>query len=180
MIFRLIFFRFLSLSEQCKGKKIDRYVQLVDKLTDNFALRFSDFSLGKYLLLFIENPFLVTNIATFSIKAKDIGKWIDAAKVQLELFEFQKNVALKESFCDCTFEQFWSEKVFPNNFPILRKLAVHILALFGSTYCCESAFSKMNSVMALVGCERSGRTGPLLKNIKKWPPYARYCSIFSE
>ena len=65
-------------------------MQFIDKLINNFTVRFSDFSLGKYLLLFIENPFLVTDIATFSAEAKDICKWIDAAKVKLELIEFPR------------------------------------------------------------------------------------------
>ena len=137
---------FPSLLEQCKGKKDDRYVQFIDKLINNFIVRFSDFSLGKYLLLFIENPFLVTDIATFSAEPKDICKWIDAAKVQLELIEFQDNVVMKESFCNCTPEKFCSEKVSSKNFPILTKLAVHILIMFGSTYCCESAFSNINFI----------------------------------
>ena len=121
-------------------------MQVIDKLTNNFAVRFSDFSLGKYLLLFIENPFLVTDIATFSVEAKDVCNWIDTAKVQLELIEFQKNTVVKESFCNCTPEKFWSEKVSPNNFSILSKLAIHILTMFGSTYCCDSAFSNMNFI----------------------------------
>ena len=137
---------FLSLLKQGKGKKDNRYVQFIDKLINNFTVRFSDFSLGKYLLLFIKNPFLVTDIATFSAEAKDICKWIDAAKVQLELIEFQENVVMKESFCNCTPEKFWLEKVSSNNFLILTKLAVHILTMFGSTYCCESAFSNMNFI----------------------------------
>ena len=70
-----------SLLKQCKGKKDDRYAQFIDKLMNNFAVCFSDFYMGKYLLLFIENPFLVTNIAKFLVKAKDFCKWIDAAKV---------------------------------------------------------------------------------------------------
>ena len=35
---------FLSLLEQCKGKKDDRCVQFIDKLINNFTVRFSDFS----------------------------------------------------------------------------------------------------------------------------------------
>ena len=137
---------FPILLENCKGKKDDRYMQFINKLINNFTVHFGDFSLGKYLLLFIENPFLVTDIATFSAEAKNICKWIDAAKVQLELIEFQENVVMKESFCNCTPQKFWSEKVSSNNFPILTKLAVHILTMFGSTYCCESAFSNMNFI----------------------------------
>ncbi|CAK8697998.1 unnamed protein product [Clavelina lepadiformis] len=78
---------FLRLLEQSKGKNDSgtRYVQFVEKLITNFAVRFDYFSLGKQLLLFIENPFLVTDITEFSVEAKDTCKWVDAAKVQLEL-----------------------------------------------------------------------------------------------
>ena len=99
---------FPRLLEQCKGKKDDRYVQFIDKLINNFTVRFSDFSLEKYLWLFIENPFLVTDIATFSAEAKDICKWIDAAKVQL--IEFQENVVMKESFCNLQLRSFGRRK----------------------------------------------------------------------
>ena len=71
--------------------------EIRDKQSKPKTVRFSDFSLKKYLLLFIENPLLVTDIATFSVEVKDICKWIDAAKVQLELIESQKNIVLKES-----------------------------------------------------------------------------------
>ena len=37
----------------------------------------------------------------------------------------------------------------------------------------------VHPVMALVGCKRSGRTGPSLKTSKS-APYARYCSISSR
>ena len=121
-------------------------MQIIDKLTNNFAARFGDFSLGKYLLLFIENSFLVADIATFSVEAKGVCNWIDVAKVQSELIEFHENIVVKESFCNCTPEKFWSEKVSPNNFSILSKLTIHILTMFGSTYCCESAFSNMNFI----------------------------------
>ena len=50
---------------------------------------------GKELLLFIENPFLGVDTTEFSVKANDIFKWVDAAKVQLELIEIQQNVVVK-------------------------------------------------------------------------------------
>ena len=80
-------------------------MQFIDKLTNNFAVRFNFFSLGKYSLLLIKNPFSVTDIATFSAEAKGISKRIDTAKVQLELIEFQENIVVKESFCNCTPEK---------------------------------------------------------------------------
>ena len=65
-------------------------------------------------------------------------------KFNWSLIEFQESIVMKESFCNCTPEKFWSEKVSSNNSPILTKLAIHILTMFGSTYCCESVFSNMN------------------------------------
>ena len=137
---------FQRLLEQCKGKRDARYVAFIEKLIDNFAVRFGDFSLGKQLLLFIENPFLITNIVNFSAEAKETFKWVDVAKIQLELIEFQENIAVKEIFCNCTPETFWSKEGLFGNFPLLHQLAVQILTLFGSTYCCESAFSTMNFI----------------------------------
>ena len=126
---------FQRLLEQCKGKGDARYVASIEKLIDNFAVRFGDFSLGQQLLLFIENSFLVTNIVNFSAEAKKTFKWVDVAKIQLELIEFQENVAMKEIFGDCMLETFWSKEELFGNFPFLHQLAVQILTLFGSTYC---------------------------------------------
>jgi len=137
---------FPRLLEQRKGETDTKYVQFIEKLINNFKVRFDDFVLGKQLLLFIQNPFLVTDITEFSVEAKHTCKWVDAAKTQLELIDFQENVALKEVLCDCTPETFWSKEGSPANFPTLHRLAVQILAMFGSTYCCESAFSTMNFV----------------------------------
>ena len=137
---------FQRLLEQCKGKGDARYVAFIKKLIDNFAVRFGDFSLGQQLLLFIENPFLITNIVNFSAEAKETFKWADVAKIQLELIEFQENVAMKEIFGDCTPETFWSKDKLFGNFPLLHQLAVQILTVFGSTYCCESAFLTINFI----------------------------------
>ena len=107
-------------------------------MIENFSTRFDDFPIGKKLLSFIKNPFLVVGTTEFSVKAKDIFKWVDAAKTQLELIEFQENVVVKKLFCDCKLENFWSKEGFST--------ALQILTMFGSTYCCESAFSDMNYI----------------------------------
>ena len=88
----------------------------------------------------------MTGIIEFSIEAKHTCKWVDAAKIKLEPFDFQENVALKEVLSYCGPETFWSKEAPPANFSSLHKLAVQILTVFGSTYCCESAFSTMNFV----------------------------------
>ena len=83
--------------EQRRGKKDNNYVQFIQKLIENFSARFDDFLIGKELLLFIENPFLVVDTTEFSVKAKDMFESVDAAKIQLELIEFQESVVVKKT-----------------------------------------------------------------------------------
>ena len=115
-------------------------------MIENFLARFDDFPIGKELLLFIENPFRVVDTTEFSVKTKDMFKWVDAAKIQLELIEFQESVVVKKLFCDCKSENFWSKERFSTNHATLCKLTLQILTMFGSIYCCESAFSDMNYI----------------------------------
>ena len=123
-----------------------KYVQFIEKLIDNFKESFDDFVLREQLPLFIQNPIYPTNIAEFSMEAKLTFKWMDVAKIQLEIIDFQKNVSLKQAFCDCTPETFWVSRVSDINFLALFQLAVQILTMFGFTYSCGSAFSTMNFV----------------------------------
>ncbi|KAG2467552.1 MOG1 factor, partial [Polypterus senegalus] len=112
---------FPRLLDQTAGKHHHHnYAEFLDKLIKNFQTRFEDFPLGKQVLLCIENPFLVKNIAEFSNEATKVFQWASAASLQTELIELQENLALQESHCD--------------------------LVTFWTTYCCESAFSTMNMV----------------------------------
>ena len=79
---------FPKLLEQRKGDTDIKYVLFIEKLIDNFKERFDDFVLREQLLLFIQNPFNLTNIAEFSMEAKLTFKWMDAAKIQLEMIDF--------------------------------------------------------------------------------------------
>ena len=132
--------------EQRKGYADIKYIQFIEKLIDNFKKSFDDFVLGEQLLLFTQNPFNPTNIAEFLMEAKLTFKWMDVAKIQLEIIDFQKNVSLKQAFCNCTPETFWASRVSNINFLELFRLAVQILTMFGFTYSYESAFSTMNFV----------------------------------
>ncbi|MBN3302946.1 GT2D2 protein, partial [Amia calva] len=120
------------------------HAEFLDKLIKNFQTRFGDFPLGKQVLLCMENPFLVKNIAEFSTEALKICPWASAASLQSELIELQENLALQESLCDPT--TFWTKMVPAAGVPSLQKVALQILTMFPSTYCCESAFSTMNMV----------------------------------
>ena len=61
---------FSKLLEQSKGNTDIKYVQFIKKLIDNFEKRFDDFVLREQLLLFIQNPSNLKNIAEFSMEAK--------------------------------------------------------------------------------------------------------------
>lgn len=64
----------------------------------------------------------------------------------MELIELKENVALKEQIGNCDPATFWGKIVPAADFPILIKMALHILTMFGSTYCCKLAFSTMNII----------------------------------
>ncbi|KAK1905467.1 General transcription factor II-I repeat domain containing protein 2 [Dissostichus eleginoides] len=61
---------FPKLLEQTKGdNRPQNHVGFLEKLIENFKTRFDDFRLGKQVLLYIENPFLVRNVREFSAEA---------------------------------------------------------------------------------------------------------------
>ncbi|RXN15772.1 zinc finger protein 502-like isoform X2 [Labeo rohita] len=136
---------FPRLLDQTAGKHHrHNYAEFLEKLITNFQTRFEDFPLGKQVLLCIENPFLVKSIAEFSTEAMKVFPWANAATLQTELIELQENLALQESHCDPV--TFWTKMVTAAGVPLLQKMALQILTMFPSTYCCESAFSTMNMV----------------------------------
>ncbi|XP_061765907.1 general transcription factor II-I repeat domain-containing protein 2-like [Nerophis ophidion] len=136
---------FPKLLELTKGEGDHQcHLEFLEKLIANFKTRFDGFILGKQVLLFIENPFLIRNVSAFSAEAKQVFPWARAASLQTELIDLQESVALKEAQCEAI--TFWSKLVIPSKFPLLHKMACHILTMFGSTYSCESAFSTMNIV----------------------------------
>ncbi len=73
-------------------------------------------------------------------------KWVNAGPLQMQLVDLQADVALKEQFVRSDSSTFWLQMVPETAFPGLRKVALHILTMFGSTYNCEAAFSTMNII----------------------------------
>jgi hypothetical protein len=58
----------------------------------------------------------------------------------------QETVALKEHAGVCDPVNFWGKMVPSADVPVLKKLALYILTMFGSTYTCESAFSTIHFI----------------------------------
>nr|XP_061838269.1 protein FAM200A-like [Nerophis lumbriciformis] len=62
---------FPKLLELTKGEGDHQcHLEFLEKLIANFKTRFDGFILGKQVLLFIENPFLIRNVSAFSAEAK--------------------------------------------------------------------------------------------------------------
>ncbi|CAM4570071.1 unnamed protein product [Leuciscus chuanchicus] len=138
---------FPTVKEQVQGERdVSSFVDFVDKLIVNFSKRFDSFSLGQQLTLFIQNPFLITDVREFSKEVTLLFKWENAGPLQMQLVDLQADVALKEHFGKTDPATFWLQMVSETAFPGLRKVALYIFTMFGSTYNCEAAFSTMNII----------------------------------
>lgn len=118
----------------------------IDSLRNNFATRFSDFSIPTEVLRFVKDPFSVDVETDFGLKAKEVLSTLDEGSLQLELIDIQSTDELRQSFQQAGFEKFWTHAVSQDKFPHSRNLALFLLTMFGSTYTCESSFSHMNAI----------------------------------
>ncbi|KAL2095558.1 hypothetical protein ACEWY4_007706 [Coilia grayii] len=118
----------------------------IDSLRNNFATRFSDFSIPTEVLQFVKDPFSVDVETDFGLKAKEVLSTLDEGSLQLELIDIQSTDELRQSFQQAGFEKFWTHAVSRDKFPHSRNLAPFLLTMFGSTYTCESSFSHMNAI----------------------------------
>ena len=57
------------------------FVDFVDKLIVNFGKRFDSFSFGQQLTLFIQNPFLITDMRGFTQEVKQLFRWANAGPI---------------------------------------------------------------------------------------------------
>jgi len=60
-------------------------VKFVEKMIASFTVKSGDFSLRKQLLVFLGMSFVVTDITQFSNEAKETWKWVNTAKILIEL-----------------------------------------------------------------------------------------------
>jgi len=104
------------------------FTAVIDALLQEFTERFRDFNKIIPALRLVASPHLVeTEDAPLDL--------------QMELVELKNNEQLIRKFEDKTdLLDLWKLAV---EYPKLRELARNILVLFGSTYVCEAAFSRM-------------------------------------
>ncbi|KAJ8383628.1 hypothetical protein AAFF_G00215990 [Aldrovandia affinis] len=138
---------FPTVQEQVQGERdASSFVDFVDKLIVNFSNHFDSFSLGHQLTLFIPESIPHNRCQGFSKEVTQHFKWANAGPLQMQLIDLQADVALKEHFGGTDPATFWLQMVSETAFPGLRKVALYILTMFGSTYSCEAAFSTMNII----------------------------------
>lgn len=107
-----------------------KYTSMIVALDNEFSRRFADFQ-----KLAPEFDIMASPFTTDYEKAPDM--------LQLELIDLQCDSTLKEKFQSESIDKFYgslNEAKFVN----LRKMAMKLLVLFGSTYICEQTFSIMN------------------------------------
>ncbi|XP_034397245.1 general transcription factor II-I repeat domain-containing protein 2A-like [Cyclopterus lumpus] len=132
----------LQASEQVTSaalkKKRDRYATLVANLHESFVTRFCDLQLKRPQITFLVNPF---NAETDCLKAPLVT---DEAAAELEMIDLCEEDQLKAVLREGTVE-FW-KSVPIEKYPNIKRAALKILSMFGSTYVCESVFSTLKHV----------------------------------
>ena len=108
----------------------DKYTNIISALDNEFGSRFADSQKLADEFDIMSSPFT----ADFE-KAPDV--------VQLELIDLQCDSTLKEKFQSESIDKFYAS-LNASKFVNLRKMAMKLLVLFGSTYICEQTFSIMN------------------------------------
>ncbi|XP_060846419.1 general transcription factor II-I repeat domain-containing protein 2-like [Rhopalosiphum padi] len=85
------------------------------------------------------------------LKSEFEDRFTDFKKIEnMEIIEFQEDMSLKEKFTQVTntlqYDQFWMKYVCSSKYPELKRLVSKLYTMFGSTYVCEAAFSKMKFI----------------------------------
>ena len=117
------------------NKQRVRYATLLETLRESFVPRFRDLQLKRPQITFLVDPF---NSKTDRLKALLIS---DGAAAELEMIDFCEEDQLKPALREGTVE-FWIS-VPMKKYPNVKRAALKILAMFGSTYVCESVFSTL-------------------------------------
>jgi len=121
---------FPSLQEQ-KPSSTVKYVLECEKISETFSERFQEMKSKQIELDIFATP--------FNVVAVDVP-----SNFQHEIIELQTNDTLKSMYFNTPLVDFYQRYLTADGFPILRKHALKYTSLFGSIYCCEQFFSKLN------------------------------------
>ena len=118
------------------NKQRARYATFLETLRESFMLRFRDLQMKRPQISFLVYPF---NFETDSLKAPLVT---DEATSELEMINRCEEEKLKPPLREGTTE-FW-KSVPMENYLSIKRAALEVLLMFGSTYVCESVFSTLN------------------------------------
>ncbi|CAI5686114.1 unnamed protein product [Oreochromis niloticus] len=120
------------------SKQRARYATLIENLHESFVTRFHDLQLKRPQITFLVDPF---NAETDCLKVPLVT---DEAAAELEMIDLCEEDQLKPALREGTID-FW-KGVPMEKYPNVKRAALKILSMFGSTYVCESVFSTLKHV----------------------------------
>ena len=115
----------------CKPANSDKHVSVFVSTKTQFESQFGDMKKQKDKFDLFAIPFSV-----------DVNS--APHELQMKIIELQSSDMLKAQFDSVPIANFYKEYVPKSTFPHLHDNARRVMCLFGSTYCCEQLFSKMN------------------------------------
>lgn len=105
----------------------------ITRLKENFAVRVDQLVLPTQVMPFSRDPFIVASEGGISAGAKEALPTIDEGKFIPRLVDMQSSVTMPQELRTKGPAQFWSD-VNVHQFPNIKKAAVMVLSMFGSTY----------------------------------------------
>ena len=115
----------------CKTANSDKYVSVIVSTKTQFESRFCNMKNQKDKFDLFAMPFSV-----------DINT--APHEMQMEIIELQSSNMLKAKYDSIPIANFYKEYVQKSTYLHLFDNAKRVMCMFGSTYCCEQLFSKMN------------------------------------
>ena len=120
------------------NKQRATYATLLETLKESFVSRFRDLQMKKPQIAFLVDPF---NFESVCLKALLVS---DEATSQLEMIDLCEKDKLKPALTEGATE-FWKSMPM-EKYPNIKRAALKVLSMFGSTYVCESVLSILNQV----------------------------------
>lgn len=113
------------------NKTVKKYGELIKNLSAEFDRRFQEISKYSKNFELFSSPF---NVDVTTVHPD----------LQMEIIELQSKTELKTIFCEYDDKvSFYKKFIDGHNFPRFKKYCIRIVSAFGSSYLCESFFSKM-------------------------------------
>jgi len=131
----------LEYKKENSEEDIAVFVKFLADLRNEFATRFQDFAEMGKLSPFLKSPFEVDVAAEWTDVAAKLFN-LSKPSLQMEIIDLQEDVSL-QMYKTVSTEEFWAKHV-PEKYENCKKLAINLATMFGSTYVCETSFSKMN------------------------------------